>query len=123
MKVGMYCYNKTNRKLGIGKIDWFEDNNNVCIRYKNAIQIVSVGNIVASFDIFDLIKVGDIITTNNLCGEVTKIVEHKREIIDKENNQIYTTCYDGESCNIRDIKSIVIKEQFEETKYEIGGIE
>lgn len=29
LEVGMYCYNKTNRKLGIGKIIDFQRNNNV----------------------------------------------------------------------------------------------
>ena len=37
LSVGMYCYNKTNRKLGIGKIIDFQSNNNVNIRYKNSI--------------------------------------------------------------------------------------
>lgn len=66
----------------------------------------------ASFNIIDLIEVGDVITTINLCGEVTKI--------DKENNKIYTTCYDGEYCHKEDIKSIVTKEQFESMSYRIG---
>ena len=114
MKIGMYCYNKTNRKLGIGKIDWFEDNNNVCIRYKNAMQIVSVGNIVASFDIFDLIKVEDYV--------------NGRKVIDKWEEPDwygYFIRLDGEETTptIRHIKSIVTKEQFEEMKYEIGGTE
>lgn len=69
--------------------------------------------IKASFNIIDLIEVGDVITTINLCGEVTKI--------DKENNKIYTTCYDGEYCHKEDIKSIVTKEQFESMSYRIGG--
>lgn len=74
---------------------------------------LAVDNIVkASFDIIDLIEVGDVITTINLCGEVTKI--------DKENNKIYTTCYDGEYCHKEDIKSIVTKEQFESMSYRIG---
>lgn len=74
---------------------------------------LAVDNIVkASFDIIDLIEVGDVITTINLCGEVTKI--------NKENNKIYTTCYDGEYCHKEDIKSIVTKEQFESMSYRIG---
>ena len=44
LEVGMYCYNKTNRKLGIGKIISFQRNNNVNIKYKNDIELVSVGN-------------------------------------------------------------------------------
>ena len=65
--------------------------------------------IKASRNIIDLIEVGDIITTNNLCGEVTHI----------EGDKIYTTCYDGEYCYDYQIKSIVTKEQFESMKYEV----
>ena len=63
----------------------------------------------ASHNIIDLIEVGDIITTNNLCGEVTHI----------EGDKIYTTCYDGEYCYDYQIQSIVTKEQFESMKYEV----
>ena len=62
LEVGMYCYNKTNRKLGIGEIISFQRNNNVNIKYKNDIELVSNGNIEASNNIKDLIEVGDIIT-------------------------------------------------------------
>ena len=65
--------------------------------------------IKASRNIIDLIEVGDIITTNNLCGEVTHI----------EGDKIYTTCYDGECCYGYQIQSIVTKEQFENMKYEV----
>lgn len=65
--------------------------------------------IKASHNIIDLIEVGDIITTNNLCGEVTHI----------EGDKIYTTCYDGEYCYDYQIQSIVTKEMFESMKYEV----
>ena len=63
----------------------------------------------ASRNIIDLIEVGDIITTNNLCGQVTHI----------EGDKIYTTCYDGEYCYGYQIKSIVTKEMFESMSYEV----
>lgn len=63
----------------------------------------------ASYNIIDILEVGDIITTNNLCGEITKI----------DRDKIYTTCYDGEYCYVDDIKSVVTKEQFEEMSYKI----
>ena len=65
----------------------------------------------ASHNIIDLIEVGDVITTNNLCGEVTKI--------DIENNKIWIACCDYETCRIEDVKSIVTKEQFESISYEV----
>ena len=65
----------------------------------------------ASYNIIDLIEVGDVITTNNICGEVTKI--------DIENNKIWIACCDYETCRIEDVKSIVTKEQFESISYEV----
>lgn len=64
----------------------------------------------SSPNMIDLIKVGDIITTNNLCGEITKI----------DKNKIYTTCYDGEYCSVEDIKSIITKECFKSMEYKIN---
>ena len=66
--------------------------------------------IKSSPNIIDLIEVGDIITTNNLCGEITKI----------DGDKIYTTCYNGEYCSASDIKSIVTKKQFESMEYKVG---
>ena len=65
--------------------------------------------IKASRNIIDLIEIGDVITTNNLCGEVTHI----------EGDKIYTTCYDGEYCYDYQIQSILTREQFESMKYEV----
>lgn len=59
LEAGMYCYNKTNRKLGIGKIIDFQCNNNVNIRYKNSIELASIGNVIASFNIIDILEEGD----------------------------------------------------------------
>ena len=66
----------------------------------------------ASRNIIDLIEVGDVITTNNLRGEVTHI----------EGDKIYTTCYDGEYCYDYQIQSILTREQFESMSYKVGGI-
>ena len=63
----------------------------------------------ASYNIVDLIEVGDVITTNNLCGQVTHV----------EGDKIYTTCYDEEYCYDYQIQSILTKEQFESMKYEV----
>lgn len=66
----------------------------------------------ASYNIIDLLEVGDVITTNNLCGEVTKI--------DIKNNKIWITCCDYETCRSEDIKTILTKEQFESMQYKVG---
>lgn len=65
--------------------------------------------IKSSPNIIDLIEVGDVITTNNLCGEITKI----------DGDKIYTTCYDGEYCSASDIKTIVTHEQFKSMEFEV----
>ena len=66
-----------------------------------------------SFNILDLLEVGDVVVTNNLCGEITKI--------DKENDRIYTTSYEEEYCGSEDIKKVLTREQFGSFAYEIGG--
>lgn len=97
LEVGMHCYNKTNRKLGIGKIISFQRNNNVNIKYKNDIELVSVGNIEASHNIIDLIEEGDYV--NGL--PVTRIC------IDDETNEKYLNMFGSISeYGSEDIKSI-----------------
>ena len=114
LEVGMYCYNKTNRKLGIGKIISFQRNNNVNIKYKNDIELVSVGNIEASHKIIDLIEEGDYV--NGL--PVTRIC------IDDETNEKYLNMFGSISeYRSEDIKSIVTKEQFDSMKYEVDSNE
>ena len=103
LKEGMYVRTKkgifqiTNDKTFIeNKIEYIAVNGRyTCIDVNTIIK--------ASNNIIDLIEVGDVITTNNLCGQVTRI----------EGDKIYTTCYDGECCYDYQIQSIVTKEQFE----------
>ena len=99
---------------GIYKINYFINNNYTqkftYIDNKGVSNILEEKEIIkASHNIIDLIEVGDIITTNNLCGEVTHI----------EGDKIYTTCYDGEYCYDYQIQSILTCEQFESMKYEV----
>ena len=108
----MYCYDKSNRKAGIGKIIEFWKNNNVLIEYKNNINSVSKGNVVASFNIIDLIKIGDYVNGR----KVNKIafVDGDYYIKTKVSN---TGNYDYLSEHL--IEDIVTKEQFESIKYEV----
>ena len=107
-EVGMYV-----RTLnGIYKINYFINNNYTqkftYIDNKGVSNILEEKEIKkASHNIVDLIEVGDVITTNNLCGEVTHI----------EGDKIYTTCYDGEYCYDYQIQSIVTKEMFSSVEY------
>jgi preprotein translocase subunit YajC len=61
-----------------------------------------------SKDIKDLLQIGDIITTNNLCGEITKI----------DRDTIYLANYMG-TCNIEDIESIITQEQIKKIEFRI----
>jgi hypothetical protein len=61
-----------------------------------------------SKNLIDVIKVGDVITTNNLCGEIAKIKEDK----------IWLACSD--CCYVENIKSIITKEQIKEMEYKIN---
>ena len=118
LEVGMYCYNKINRKLGIGKIISYQGNNSFNIRYKNNIELVSIGNIVASFNPIDLIEAGDYVngiridslSSNRFTG--AKAVESNL----LENN-IRRKCYFFEN---EDIKTILTHEQFENNCFRIG---
>ena len=97
LEVGMYVRTK------LGSITKIENEVSL-VRY-----IGEIPNVRFSHNIIDLIEVGDVITTNNLCGEVTHI----------EGDKIYTTCYDGEYCYDYQIQSILTCEQFESMKYEV----
>lgn len=115
LEVGMYCYNKTNRKLGIGKIISFQRNNNVNIKYKNDIELVSVGNIEASHNIIDLIEEGDYVN-----GRPVFINEYgflEQTCINADDDVYY------ETLRVEDIKDIVTKEQFDSMKYEVDSNE
>ena len=98
IEVGMYVRTK------LGSITKIENEVSL-VRY-----IGEIPNVRFSHNIIDLIEVGDVITTNNLCGEVTHIEEDK----------IYTTCYDGEYCYDYQIQSILTREQFESMSYKVG---
>ena len=110
LEVGMYVRTKRD---GIGKIISLsigsEDECCFIELSKRRTGIKEHNIIKASRNIIDLIEVGDVITTNNLCGEVTHV----------EGDKIYTTCYDGECCYDYQIKSILTKEMFESMKYEV----
>ena len=125
LEVGMYCYNKTNRKLGIGKIISFQRNNNVNIKYKNDIELVSVGNIEASHNIIDLIGVGDFVNGMRIVAKDSDnrlyVAEDLGQPYDRE---FYNGCFEYTLLDERyKIKSIVTKEQFDSMKYEVDSNE
>ena len=102
--------------FGIKKIDHINNKKTVWkylykINDDNEFYALSDNDVIkASYNIIDLIEVGDVITTNNLCGQVTCI----------DGDKIYTTCYDGDCCYDYQIQSIVTKEQFSSMEYRLG---
>ena len=118
LEVGMYCYNKTNRKMGIGKIISFQSNNNVNVRYKNDIELVSIGNLEASYNIIDLIEEKDYVNGVPVEGYYTRYDEEKDDYI-KIGIITLEDYWKGTFTSIEDIKSIVTKEQFESLEYKV----
>nr|DAN73416.1 MAG TPA: hypothetical protein [Caudoviricetes sp.] len=121
LEVGMYCYNKTNRKLGIGKIIDFQCNNNVKISYKNDSGFSSIGNVIASFNIIDILEVGDYVNESKILGFENEYIEEDDKYVPF--GVITENCYldNNKSWIIeKEIKSAVTKEQFESMKYEVG---
>lgn len=117
LEVGMYCYNKTNRKLGIGKIISFQRNNNVNIKYKNDIELVSIGNLEASYNIIDLIEVGDVIIDKE--GHKYSINYEFEIDYNSEYSSYEITIDDYMTLFLKDGLSIVTKEQFESMQYKV----
>ena len=123
LEVGMYCYDKSNRKLGIGKIIEFRKNNNAVIEYKSGAVLISIGNIVARHKPIDLVEVGDYVNGYKIEEVNNNLNEHKGicNCLDT-----YLWCVNEldkfEEIEIfeNDIKSIVTKEQFNSMKYVIG---
>ena len=110
LKEGMYV--RTNQ--GIGTIHSMSGDIVYNVKFNKG-HIKKYVNILKepSFNILDLLEVGDVVVTNNLCGEITKI--------DKENDRIYTTSYEEEYCSSEDVKKVLTREQFGSVAYEIGG--
>ena len=123
LEVGMYCYDKSNRKLGIGKIIEFRKNNNAVIEYKSGAVLISIGNIVARHKPIDLVEVGDYVNGYKIEEVNNNLNEHKGicNCLDT-----YLWCVNEldkfEEIEIfeNDIKSIVTKEQFNSMKYVVG---
>ena len=112
---GMYCYNKINRKSGIGKIVGFRENNNAIIKYVSDIAILSIGNIVASYNIIDLVEVGDYVN-----GQLVYYDEESeclgQNFVDADSNYYFESITKGGDYKI---KTILTKEQYENNCYKV----
>lgn len=115
LEVGMYVRTKDGYICRIINInDYREPNMKYGIEASYLKDVMFIGDddiAKASYEIIDLIEVGDYV--NGL--PVTKISEHFS--LHEKYIELYGTCSDWEN---EDIKSIVTKEQFESMKYRIG---
>ena len=118
-EIGMYCYNKTNRKLGIGQIISFQSNNNVNVRYKNDIELVNIGNIIASNNIIDLIERGDILHDKN-DNEYWTVQRVEKDELGNISIQTEWEGFESEEELLDYIDEIITKEQSKNISYKIG---
>lgn len=123
LEIGMYCYDKSNRKSGIGKIIEFRKNNNAVIEYKSGVVLISIGNIIASHNLIDLIEVGDYVNGMKIIAKDSDnrlyIAEDLGEPYDRyfNNGCFEHTILEADKYKIL---NIVTKEQFNSMKYEVG---
>lgn len=115
LEVGMYCYNKTNRKLGIGEIISFPINNNVNIKYKNDIETISIENVEASHNIIDLIEPMDLMFIDispDDCGGIVvpRVAETEAEL--KKYKKDFASGWFF-------LKGVVTREQIEDMTYKV----
>lgn len=114
-EVRMWAYSKTCRDYGIGKIVNITENGQgfkgdlIDIQYKYSKHAIENQDVVASYNIIDLIEVGDYVNGN--------------KVIDIVENDVYVSNFYEEQCigqvSKKNIKSIVTKEQFENMTYEV----
>lgn len=115
LELGMYCYDKVNRKFGIGKIVEARQNNNYVnyvVEYKNYNALISSENIIASYNIIDLIEVGDYVNGHKVVSINNTFTYAGVEV---ETSGIAT----AEIIPKNFIKTIVTKEQFENNCYKV----
>ena len=115
LEVGMYCYNRINRKLGIGKVICLSSNNNVIVDYKNCRELISFGNLVASHNIIDLIEVDDVIAIKEDIDNFKEIFIlgiYEQELLMKIKEKIKN--------NKLILVRILKKKQFESVAYKVG---
>ena len=115
LEIGIYCYDKSNRKSGIGKIIEFRKNNNAVIEYKSGVVLISVGNIIASHNLIDLIEVGDFVNGMRIVAKDSDNRLYVAEDLGQYNGCFERTILDEEF----KIKTIVAKEQFESMAYNV----
>lgn len=114
IEVGMYAYSSESREIGIGKIINIDENRThleVTIKTKKGKIITRKEYVVASFDIIDLIQVGDYVNSYRI-DQIDKFKDGSTYLQSSDAGKYY--------CKNYQIKSVVTKEQFESIAYKVG---
>lgn len=112
LEIGQFARLKSgySDELGIGKIDFVANCGAATIDFKNKILGVFTEDIIkSSYNIIDLIEVGDYVNGSYVEGFIEK---------NKFQNKLIIT--EAGMIDNNDIKSIVTKEQFEQMLYKVG---
>lgn len=123
LEIGMYVRTKSQygRIAAIAKIDNYKDWDNshhIDIEDK-CMGITEDGIELASYNIIDLIKVGDYVNGSKVVNiyRTNSLVIEQKEIITEPDGTTWDDCIE---VNVKDIKSVVTKEQMEAMQYEIN---
>ena len=114
LEVGMYAYSKKCRDYGIGKIVNITEGglgfkgDLIDIQYRHSKHAIENHDVIASFNIIDLIEVGDYVNGHKVysTGLTTGILNTINFV-------------DGTFIVVEDVKSVVTKEQFEQMSYKV----
>lgn len=128
LKVGMWAYSKTCRDYGIGKIVNVTENGQgfkgdlIDIQYKYSEHAIENQDVVASYNIIDLIEVGDYVNGYKVY-EADKVCHRITLNGSDDGNEFRLTYLRPALGKNMGIKSIVTKEQFDSMKYVVGDKE
>lgn len=128
LEVGMWAYSKKCRDYGIGKIVNVTKNGQgfkgdlIDIQYKYSDHAIENQDVVASYNIIDLIKVGDYVNGYKVY-EADKVCHRITLNGSDDGNEFRLTYLRPALGKNMGIKSIITKEQFDSMKYVVGDKE
>lgn len=115
LEVGMYCFCKQRRNLGIGKILNISKYGNVFVQFKNYVKVFVNSDLKTSHNIIDLVEVGDYVNGYKVLDILKgfKILVDKLELNTRDGNYYLKQFANNE------IKSVVTEEVFKANEYRV----
>ena len=116
LEVGMYAYSKKCRDYGIGKVVNITENglgfkgDLIDIQYRHSKHAIENHDVIASFNIIDILEVGDYINGEKI-DYISISKDGKKRPLIRDNIYFFDKYIS--------IKSIITKEQFVSMKYEL----